>query len=161
MRIGQREQPARERREPGVVVVGQRPGEQRPTRARAHRRDVGQVHREDLVAEALGIGAGEEMAALDHHVDREHQLVPGRGRDHRRVVADADTHGGIARRPREMARDQRELAAGTCAAPLLQPHAAVQPRPRSRVRAAISGARTVGGVRSSTPLTNLWPSVPP
>ena len=78
MRVGEREEAARECREPALVGVGQRAGEQRPARRRAHRRHVGQIHRERLVAERLGIGAGEEMPALDQHVDRDRDLASGR-----------------------------------------------------------------------------------
>ncbi len=68
--IGQREEAPRERAEPAASADRQRPGQQRPARRRAHRRHVGQVDRERLVAERFGFGAGEKMAALDQHVDR-------------------------------------------------------------------------------------------
>ena len=92
MRVGQREEAARERREPDGVVVGQRAGEQRPARRRAHRRHVGQVDRERLVAELLRIDVGEEMPAVDQHVDGHRELAARRGREQRRVVADAQMH---------------------------------------------------------------------
>ena len=53
----------------------QRAGEQRPARPRAHRREVRKVHGEHLVPERFGIGIGEEVARLDHHVDGQHELV--------------------------------------------------------------------------------------
>jgi hypothetical protein len=58
-----------------------------------------------------GSVACDEVTALDHHVDGEDQLVARRGREDRRVVADADANVAVARGAREVPRDQRELAA--------------------------------------------------
>ena len=66
---------ARECREPRRVGVGQRHREQRAARQRAHRGQVGQVDRKRLVAEPLWIGARDEMAAFDQHVDGQDVLA--------------------------------------------------------------------------------------
>ena len=94
--VRERVEAARERREPGGVAVGQRAGEQRPFRRRAHRRHVGKVHRERLVAEVFRVGVGEEMAPAHQHVDRHRELAGRRRREERRIVAD----GRGAPRPR-------------------------------------------------------------
>ena len=52
VRLGEREEARGERREPRLVGVGQREREQKPARIGAHRREVGEVHRERLVARA-------------------------------------------------------------------------------------------------------------
>ncbi len=92
MRVGKRVEAARERGEPGRVTVGQRAGEERPSRGRAHRRHVGQIHRERLVAELFRIRVGEEMAAADQHVDGDRELAGRRRREERGVVADRQAH---------------------------------------------------------------------
>ena len=50
-----------------------------------------------LCPSVAGSTSGEEMPAFDQHVDGEHEVAAGRGRDHRAIVADADAHRGIAR----------------------------------------------------------------
>ena len=74
MLLRQREQPRGERVEPAWIGGGQGAGKECKARGGAHRGEVGEIDREDLVAEAAGIGAGEEVPALDHHVDGEHQV---------------------------------------------------------------------------------------
>ena len=71
VRVREREKAARERLEPAAVASGSAPASSAQRGRRAHRRDVGEIHRERLVPERLGIGAGEEMPALDQHVDRQ------------------------------------------------------------------------------------------
>ena len=75
MGVGERVEAARERREPGDVAFGQRAGEERPSRRRAHRRHVGKIHRERLVAELFRVRVGEEMAPADEHVDGNRELA--------------------------------------------------------------------------------------
>ena len=88
--VRQRDEPARERGEPGRRRPTAAHRQQRPARRRAHRRQIRQVDRQRLVAERLGFGVREEMAALDEHVDRHGEFAAGRWRDERRIVADAD-----------------------------------------------------------------------
>ena len=113
-----------------------------------------------------GSAPAKEVPALDQHVDRQHELAArASGATTRRVVADADAHRRVARRPREVARDQLELA-------VRSPEVAsagrpIGPRRSAGARAALAAqrrdlaARTLAASLSSTPLTYLWPSVPP
>ena len=68
---------AREGRQPSFVDVRQRTGEKRPPGLGTHRRHVGKIHCERLVAKLLRIDVGEEMPACDQHVDRNRELAPG------------------------------------------------------------------------------------
>ena len=103
--------------------------------------------------EPLGIGPGEEVPALDHHVDGEHELVARRHTQHRGVVAHADDDAGIARRPVEEPLDQLEFAEfGHCARAGAAP-ARQRGAPDSAARAAISGSRSRAASLSSTPFT--------
>ncbi len=64
----------------------------RPRRRGAHRGQVRQIHRQCFPAEIHGSGTGQKMHALDHRVDRHHQLLPGWRAQHCPVVADTDAH---------------------------------------------------------------------
>ena len=66
--VGQREQPARKTVEPGRVGGGQGQRQGKTEGYGAHRRQVGQVHRQRLVPQQERVGAGKEMAVLDQHV---------------------------------------------------------------------------------------------
>ena len=59
-----RTSPAENAVQPGLVGRGQRERERRPARRGAHRRHVGEVHRQRLVAERARLGAGAGNAAL-------------------------------------------------------------------------------------------------
>ena len=108
--LGQSAKTRGERGEPVVVGVGQRAGQQRPTRRRAHRREIRQVDRQRLVAKPLGIGAGEEVPAFHQHVDRQHELRARRRARSRRASSPMPTRTArIARRAAEIALDQLEL----------------------------------------------------
>jgi len=105
------------------------------------------------VPEPLGIGPGEEVPALDHHVDGEHELVAGRHAQHRRVVAHAHDDAGIARRPVEEPLDQLEFAEfGHCARAGRHAGASARARP-TRPRVRDLGSRSRAASLSSTPFT--------
>ena len=74
---------------------GQRQGEQRQPRRRAHRREVAQVDGERAMADGVGRReAAIEVDAFDERVDGQHlEPVPLR-LDDRRIVADADEQPG-------------------------------------------------------------------
>jgi hypothetical protein len=154
--LREREEAAREGREERRVAVGKRAGEQREARTRAHRRHVRQVDRERLVAEALRIGAGQEVPALHQHVDRRHEFEGRVDAQHRTVVAHPHPHVRIARRAPEETIDQRELVHGG-----LRRELGGQDGASPRRAAAISAPRAVIASLSSTPFTYRWPSVPP
>ena len=78
-------------------------------------------------------------------VGGEHQLAAGRHAQQRRVIADAQEH--VARALPPGARKKRSISCG-----FGQAHRTAQP---------VSSARHRRAARSSTPLTNLWPSVAP
>ena len=119
----------------------QRERERRPARRRAHRGEVGKVDRERLVAERLGVGAGQEMPAFDQHVGGDRQLQAGVGPQQRAIVA--DPHQRVPGGPIEEAADDFEFV-----------------QTLVRVRATSSG-RSATAIFSSTPLTKRWPSVAP
>jgi hypothetical protein len=110
--VGQGEQAARQPRREGIVAPRQRQRQGEGQRLGAAGREVTQVDSQCLVAQALGRHGAEEVPALDQHVARHRQLLPGRGRQQRAVVAHAQGHGRAcaAARPREVARDELELA---------------------------------------------------
>src|SRR6266508_2175525 len=87
VRIGQREEAARERANPRRIGVRQRTRKQRPARVRAHGRHVGQVHCKRLVPECRGVDDRKKMRSRDQHVHRYGQLAARRRREQRRVVA--------------------------------------------------------------------------
>ena len=109
VRVGEREQAAREAGEKRLVGARQRERERERERPRAAGGEVAQVDRERLVAEPIGRHGGQEVAALDQHVaSRPRACIPGVGCEQRAVVADAER--GAPHRPREEARDQLEFA---------------------------------------------------
>ena len=109
LRIGQREHPARKAFEKGCIDARHRQRQREGDRLGAAGRQVGQVHGQGLVAEPLGRHGGQEMPALDQHVARHCELLAGRQRRQQRAVV-ADAQRGMARRAREVARDQIEFA---------------------------------------------------
>ena len=128
--------------EPCGIGRWQRAGEQHEARQRTHRREVGQVDGERLVAERPRIGVREEMPALDEHVDRHDVFHAGRRRDDGAVVADADAHVGVARRAAEVALDQLEL---------------IHRAPSRRISVGAQHRREL----VEHAVDELWPSVPP
>jgi len=105
-RVGQREQPAREAGQPVVVDARQRDRQREGQRLGAAGREVRQVDRQRLVAQALGGHGGQEVAALDQQVAGHRELLPRRQLHQRAVVADAQHERRAGpRRPREVARD--------------------------------------------------------
>ena len=161
-RVGQGEEAAREGGEPRRRRLGQRAGQQRPARQRAHRRHVGQVHRQRLVPERLGIDVGEEMPALDQHVDRDRELAARRRREQRRIVAHAEHRAAARRRRKKRSISSNSVSAAIAADRCLRGSQVARGRAQvaTRVRADL-GARIAAASLSSTPLTYLWPSVPP
>jgi hypothetical protein len=77
--VGAGEEAAGEGGDPRFIGVRQGGGQRRPARPRAHRRHVGDIHREGLPAEVRGVGVGQEMRALHQHVGGDHQFLTGRG----------------------------------------------------------------------------------
>ena len=146
-RVGNGEKTRREFAKPSLFRIGQRPRQQRVARCRAHSRQVRKIDGQRLMAETAGIGIAQKMSSFDQHVDGDHKLHSRGGLNDGCIIADADSHRVAARRATKIAVDQRELV-----------HACV---PRSRASAAISSARTSAATLSSTPFTNLCPSVPP
>ena len=118
--------------EPGSVFSGwQGDAKQRVARERAHGSEVGEVHGERLVANAAGVGIGEEMHALDQHVGGHRGLPAGGGVDQRGVVAHAERR--VVRRPRKIAADETELIhRATAAAPSIRRDARLGPICRAR-----------------------------
>ncbi len=132
--------------EPGLVGRRQRDRQRRPARRGARRRHVGKIHRQRLVPEQARVGAALEVAALQQHVGRHRQRGAGLGHEQRGVVAHAEQR--VARGPREVALDDLELGRHR------RPQAGCFLRPTS-------SGRSPPASFSSTPLTNLWPPVPP
>ena len=127
---------------------GQRQGEAQ--RRGAHGGEVAGAHRQGALAEAMGIRAGiGEMHPGGQGIGGDRQLFTRGGCQQRAVVTDAQRHAGSAtgaRRRGEIATDEFEFT-----------HAGAgdQRLPRN------SALRSLGASLSSTPLTNLWPSVAP
>ena len=88
--VGQGEEAPGEGGKPNRVGLRQGPGEQRPARQGPHRRHVGQVHRQRLVPERLGIDVGKKMPSADQHVDRCGELAAWRGCEQGRIVAHSE-----------------------------------------------------------------------
>ena len=111
---------------------------------RTHRRQVAQIHGQRAMADGSCRKVREEMDAGHERVDFRDQLHAGGRLEQRRVVADADAH---VRSPRAAVAEEAfdECALGKRHQALLN---------------ARSG-RSVRAARSSTALTNLWPSVAP
>ena len=109
MRIGQCKQPARKAFEKGLVDARHRQCQREADRLGAAGRQVRQVHRQGLVAEPIGRHSGQEVPALDQHVARHRQLLPGGQWCEQRAVV-ADTERCTLRRAREVARDEVEFA---------------------------------------------------
>ena len=131
--LGEREKAGGKRRQPLGVGRGQRERERRPPRRRAHRREVGEIHRERLVAERARLGIGQEVAPFDQHVAGHGEVEPGVGAQQRAVVADPEQRA--LRRALEVAADDLEL---------------VQTIFRERVT---SSGRSASAIFSSTPFT--------
>ena len=125
----------------------QRQREQRPGGLGAHRGEVGEIDGERAVADrsAQRIRPGNARPRRACPA-RATSCAARRRSDERAVVADAGEHV-VARRaaPREVALDELEFARAPCAQ-------ATSPR---------SAPRCARAARSSTALTNLWPSVAP
>ena len=107
MALGEREEPGRECGEPAFVCGRQPERERGPARRRAHRREVGKVDRERLVAERARVRPGQEMAPFDQHVGGHRELEPRVGPQQRAVVADAEQR--LLRRPVEEPADEFEF----------------------------------------------------
>jgi hypothetical protein len=105
--LGQREQPGRERFQPRRLNRGQSEREGRPARRGPHRRQVGKIHRQRLVAERAGLGSRQKMPPLHQHVSRHREVQPGVGAQQRTVVAHAEQ--GALGRPLEVTPDKFEL----------------------------------------------------
>ena len=90
VRVGKREETARERCNPSRIGVRQGTREQRPARGGAHRRHVGQVDCKRLVPESFGIDIGKKVSSRDQHVHRDRQLAARCRREQRRIVAHAE-----------------------------------------------------------------------
>jgi hypothetical protein len=109
VRVGQREQAAREWRQPPCIGIGQR------QRQREGQRPAPQAARSlRLTASALwpsvsGIGVGKKWRPSTSMSVEIGQRHAGRGLQHRAVIADAHHDGASGRAP-EVARDQVELA---------------------------------------------------
>jgi hypothetical protein len=134
VRIGEREHPASEGLEPGLVCLRQREREQEPARIGAHRGEVREACRERLVAEPARIGAGQEVRAFGKRVGSDREREAGGRGDERAVVA--DRRGPVAH---EVAPDQLELG---------------QRGRRAQVFPASRGRRLAASL-SSTPFTYL------
>src|SRR5689334_10315431 len=92
------------------------------------------------------------MSPSDEHVDRYGELASRRRRKQRCVISDSPMHRCRSRRSREESRDRLELVH----API------IGQRPSAGLEAdSTSVPRSDGASLSSTPLTNLYPSVPP
>ena len=182
----QRMETVGEGRQPGFVQPWQRQAQHAADRARAHGGQVGQVHGQRFMPQRTGIDVGKEMPPFQQQVGAGGDLLASRRGKQRAVVAHAQQAGG--RRPREIARDQIEFgrhgdsavrplrtvvdfnAAATArsgpagARARLPGDAARRAGPAQRrccAAAWTSCARTSAASLSSTPLTNLKPSVPP
>ncbi len=75
------------RRQPWFTQVGQRQAQHAANRARAHGSQVGQIHRQRLVAQRFGINIGKEMPAFQQQIRAGGHLFTGRNRKQRAVVA--------------------------------------------------------------------------
>src|SRR6185503_9992457 len=160
----EREKAAREAFQPGFVRRGERQRERGPAWRGAHSRHIREIDRQRLVAELARIRAGAEMRAFEQQVGGNREFHSRTRPQQRRVVADAERDA--ARAPvngphlarcafvvladqfkfrRQASRRGRSLSSSYIAC-------------RTR---AISSARSSTASFSSTPLTNLWPSVPP
>ena len=149
VRPGQRAEAGGELRQPALVRLRQREREQRPGGARAHRGQVAQVHRQRAVADRgrRGEPGGKCTPATSVSVvaTSSHRR---RAPEQRGVVADAERHVGALRAAgAEVARRSARI-----------PTAAWLPAASA---AQCSSGRSVRAARSSTALTNLWPSVAP
>ena len=71
---------------PRFVGLWQTTGEQHPARPGAHRRQIGQIHRQRFPAELEGIGVRQEVRAGDEHVGRNCQFHAGGGRQQGAIV---------------------------------------------------------------------------
>ena len=115
--VGQRQQTARKWVKPCGIDVRQCQRQRASQRARAARGQVAQVDSQRFVAEALGVGAGKKVAALDQHIARYRQLHPRRRCQQRAVIAHAQH--GMAHRALEIAGNQvkfTHIRACQCAA---------------------------------------------
>ena len=74
MGVGTGEETAREGGDPGLVRARQREREKGPARGGTHRGEVGDVHRQRLPAQVLGVGVGEEVRARHQHVGGDGEL---------------------------------------------------------------------------------------
>ena len=84
-------QPGRESGEPGLRrVARRRNGHQIAQRHRALRREVRQVHPQQLAADQVRRVVRQEVHAGDHRVHGQHQLAPRRRRQQRGIVAQVE-----------------------------------------------------------------------
>jgi hypothetical protein len=130
--------------DPGFIDRRQAPASVTQRGCGAHCGEVGEIDGERLPAEVPRVGVGQEMGAGDQHVGGHGQLLAGRRLQQGAVVAGAEDGRGGG--PGEVLVDQREFA-GIGLLALLA--------------AATSSGRSTAATLSSTPLTYLWPSVPP
>ena len=138
-----------------------------PARLCAHRRHVRDIHREGLPAQRFRIGVCQEMRALNQQVGRYHQFLPGRRHDQCAVVADAKHR--VARRALEEMIDQFKF--GRHENLFATEDTEITEEKQGGFLCALcvlcgylvlaSPGRSTPASLSSTPLTNLWPSVPP
>src|SRR5688572_5792816 len=94
--------------EPQLLGGRQRQGERAPARPRAHGCEIAEIDGHQAVAEQMRRHAVREMHARDERVHRDGHVAVDR--EHGRIVADAEHDVGVAGRPREVARDDVELA---------------------------------------------------
>ena len=148
--IGQVEQALGQTREKHLIDPGQGQRQRESHRPRAAGRQVAQIDRQGLVAQAFGPNRRQKMPTLDQHVAGDRPLHAGRGLQQRAVIADAQHH--LRRRTGragEVLADQVELAQGhggdcrrVSPAPFrLRAHAAGWP---TRPRSARPSSRTSG-----------------
>jgi hypothetical protein len=102
-----------------IDAVRQGQCEQETERFRALRGKIGKIGAQRLLRHRVGGIAPEEVNALDDRVGRQDEIVSGRRRDGRRVVAQIEGARIAGQRPEETS-DQTVLAGRFCAHALLR-----------------------------------------
>ena len=108
VRVGEREQAARETAEQLLVDARQGQRQRERHRTRSARGQIAEVDGQRLVAQPLWRHGGQKVTAFDQHVARHRQLHAGRGGEQRAVVA--HTQRGACHGAGEVFRDQIEFA---------------------------------------------------
>ena len=106
---GEREEPVQEPLDEPGRCIGQGQRQRAPRRRCAHRREVGEIHRQRLPADVGGRGLRREMHAAVERVHRHRQLHADRWLQQRGIVADAEQHVGAGRDAPADALDQVEF----------------------------------------------------